>query len=84
MLTITLLKFRKCCNSLQGRPLWPSATYIVNYYIHQVFTPLIADGHKGRPCKGLIHFRNLSYFIAKSAACRAGLVPALKKCSTYF
>ncbi len=60
MLTITLLKFRKCCNSLQGRPLWPSATYIVNYYIHQVFTPLIADGHKGRPCKGLIHFRNLS------------------------
>ena len=23
-------------------------------------TPLVADGHKGRPCKGLIHFRNLS------------------------
>ena len=33
---------------------------IINYYIHQVVTPLVADGHKGRPCKGLIHFRNLS------------------------
>ena len=68
---MTGLKFQKCSNSLQGRPLWPSATYIINYYIHQVVTPiinyyihqvvtpLVADGHKGRPCKGLIHFRNL-------------------------
>ena len=36
------LKFRKCSNSLQGRPLWPSATYLINYYIHQVVTPLVA------------------------------------------
>ena len=49
-----LAQVRKCSNSLQGRPLWPSATYIINYYIHQVVTPLVADGHKGRPCKGLI------------------------------
>ena len=38
----------ECGCLLQGRPLWPSATYIINYYIHQVVTPLVADGHKGR------------------------------------
>ena len=31
-----------------------------HFYISQIFTPLVADGHKDRPINRLIHFRNLS------------------------
>ena len=61
-----LLKFRKCSNSLQGRPLWPSATYIINYYIHQVVTLLVADGHKGRPCKASVTCETYVYYVTMS------------------